>query len=144
MSNLKSRTIFLVDDDAIYLASLEIDFLKYPEFTVKVFATGELCIEQLHTSPDIIVLDYHLDSINSTAKNGMETLDVIKSINPGIPVIILSAQDQINVAVDCMHHKAHDYVVKNETAFMRLEKIIAASFEFQALEKNLKWYVDRM
>ncbi len=144
MNTPKSRTIFLVDDDALYLASLEIDFLQRPEYKIRLFATGELCLAELHTLPDIIVLDYHLDNVDPTARNGMQTLAAIKAVNPGIPVIILSAQDQIQVAVDCMHHKAHDYVVKNETAFIRLDKIITSAFEFQAMEKNLKWYVDRM
>lgn len=144
MTSPKLRTIFLVDDDALYLASLEIDFLQYPEFSIRLFATGELCMEQLHTCPDIVVLDYHLDGMEPNAMNGIQTLNAVKSYNPGIPVIILSAQDKIEVAIDCMHHKAHDYVVKNETAFIRLHKIIATLFEFQAMEKNLKWYIDRM
>lgn len=144
MNNPQTRTIFLVDDDALFLASLEIDFLVHPEYKIRLFATGELCMEQLHTNPDIIVLDYYLDGVEANAMNGMQTLNAIKAQNPGIPVIILSAQDKIEVAVECMHNKAHDYVVKNETAFMRLQKIISYAFEFQAMEKNLKWYVDHM
>ncbi len=65
-----------------------------------------------------------MNSIVKEAMNGLETLDKIKSINAAIPVIILSSQDQIDVAVNCLHHKAVDYVVKNETTFLRLQKII--------------------
>jgi hypothetical protein len=43
-----------------------------------------------------------------------------------------------------MHHKAFDYVVKSETAFMRLQKIITAIFELKKMEKQLNWYMDRM
>jgi hypothetical protein len=43
-----------------------------------------------------------------------------------------------------MHHKAFDYVVKSETAFLRLQKIIAAIFQFKKMEKELSWYMDRM
>jgi len=42
---------------------------------------------------------------------------------------MLSAQDKIDVAINCMHHAAFDYVVKSETAFMRLQKIITTIFE---------------
>ena len=54
--------------------------------------------------------------------NGIETLDKIKTINPDIPVVMLSSQDKIDVAINCMHHRAFDYVVKSETAFLRLTK----------------------
>jgi hypothetical protein len=43
-----------------------------------------------------------------------------------------------------MHHKAFDYVVKSETAFFRLQKIIPAIFKLKKLEKQLKWYMERM
>jgi len=74
----------------------------------------------------------------------MQTLDRIKEINAGIPVIMLSSQDKIEVAVSCMHHKAFDYVVKSETAFVRLQKVISNIFKYQKMEKELNWYMDRM
>ena len=136
--------IFLVDDDALYLKSMEIEFLQQADFIIETYATGELCIENLTRNPDIIVLDYHLDGIDPTAMNGLETLNKIKAINAGIPVIMLSSQDKIEVAIKCMHHKAFDYVVKSETAFIRLQKIITTIFSYQKMEKQLSWYMDRM
>ena len=136
--------IFLVDDDALFLKSLQIDFMERADFSIETFATGELCIDNLSHKPDVIVLDYFLDGIDKTAMNGIETLDKIKSFNPDIPVVILSSQDKIDVAIECMHHKAFDYVVKSETAFMRLQKIITTIFHYQKVEKELSWYMDRM
>ena len=136
--------IFLVDDDALYLKSLEIDFLQHADFTIETFATGEICLDNLSHKPDVIILDYHLDGINENAINGIETLDKIKSFNPDIPVVMLSSQDKIDVAINCMHHKATDYVVKSETAFMRLQKIITSIFSYKKMEKELNWYMDRM
>ena len=136
--------VFLVDDDALFLKSLEIDFLHHSDFSVETFATGESCIKQLFNIPNVIILDYHLDSINKNAMNGIETLDKIKSINPEIPVIMLSSQDKIDVAISCMHHHAFDYVVKSETAFLRLQKNITAFFHYEKIEKELSWYMARM
>jgi DNA-binding NtrC family response regulator len=136
--------IFLVDDDALYLKSLEIEFLEHADFIIETYATGELCIKNLSRNPDIIILDYHLDGIDKTAMNGLETLDKIKESNPDIPVIMLSSQDKIDVAINCMHHRAGDYVVKSETAFMRLQKIITTIFTYKKMEKELSWYMDRM
>jgi DNA-binding NarL/FixJ family response regulator len=98
----------------------------------------------LNQSPDVIILDYYLDGIERDAMNGIETLDKIKAYNPDIPVIILSSQDKIDVAIDCMHHRAYDYVVKSETAFIRLQKIITSIFRYKKMEKELSWYMERM
>jgi DNA-binding NarL/FixJ family response regulator len=136
--------LFLVDDDAMFLKSLEIEFVHHTDFVVETFATGELCLENLSRNPDVIILDYHLNGIDKTAMNGIETLDKIKAINPDIPVVMLSSQDKIDVAISCMHHKAFDYVVKSETAFVRLQKNITAFFHYEKIEKELNWYMARM
>ena len=136
--------IFLVDDDVVFLKSLEIEFLQHGDFHIQTFISGELCIEHLSDHPDVIILDYLLDGTDKGVMNGIETLDKIKSVDPDIPVIILSQQDKIEVAVNCMHHKAHDYVVKSETAFLRLQKIITSVFHLRKMEKELVWYMERM
>lgn len=136
--------LFLVDDDPLYLKSLQIEFLQHADFTIETFATGELCLDHLTKNPDVIILDYHLDGIDKNAINGIETLDKIRAFNPAIPVVMLSSQDKIDVAINCMHHHAFDYVVKSETAFMRLQKIITSIFTFNKMEKELNWYMERM
>ena len=142
--NKEKIKLFLVDDDAVFLKSLEIEFLHHGDFGIETYSTGELCLENLHHNPDVIILDYLLDDIYKNAMNGIETLDKIKIFNPDIPVIMLSAQDKIEVAINCMHHRAYDYVVKSETAFMRLQKIITSIFRYKKMEKELNWYMERM
>lgn len=143
MSSTKTR-LFLVDDDILFLKSLELEFLEKGNYEIITFNTGEACIEALILDPDIIVLDYHLDGIVKGAMNGLETLDKIKQYNKNLTVIMLSSQDKIEIAVNCMHHKAYDYVVKSETAFLRLEKNITQILAQQKTENEVKWYMDRM
>lgn len=144
MKNENKIKLFLVDDDALFLKSLEIEFLDHADFTIETYATGELCMQNLSHNPDVIILDYHLDGIDKNAMNGIDTLDKIKAYNPDIPVVMLSSQDKIEVAISCMHHRAFDYVVKSETAFMRLQKIITTIFRYKKMEKELSWYMNRM
>jgi len=143
MNNEKIK-LFLVDDDAVFLKSLEMDFLDRADFIIETYATGELCIANLSHEPDVIILDFYLDGIDATAMNGIDTLDKIKAYNQDIPVVMLSSQDKIEVAIDCMHHRAFDYVVKSETAFVRLQKIITTIFRYKKMEKELNWYMQRM
>ena len=144
MKNGEKIKLFLVDDDALFLKSLEIEFLQHADFTIETYATGELCVAGLSHTPDVIILDYRLDGIDKNAMDGIETLDKIKSFNPDIPVVMLSSQDKIDVAINCMHHRAFDYVVKSETAFLRLQKIITTIFRYKKMEKELSWYMERM
>jgi DNA-binding NtrC family response regulator len=143
MKNKKIK-LFLVDDDAVFLKSLEIDFLQHGGFIIETYISGELCLQNLSHNPDVIILDYMLDGIDKSAMNGIEVLKKIKAYDPDIPVVILSQQDKIEVAVNCMHHKAYDYVVRSETAFFRLQSIIPAIFRFRKMKNELNWYMERM
>lgn len=144
VSNEQKIKLFLVDDDAVFLKLLEIQFLVLANFEVHTFSSGEQCLSNINQKPDVVILDYHLDGIDKNAINGLETLDCIKKFDDNIPVIMLSSQDKIDVAVQCMHHKAFDYVVKSETAFLRLQKIICSIFKYQKMKKELNWYMNRM
>jgi len=144
MKNGELIKIFLVDDDAVFLKSLKIEFLENANFIIDTFISGEACMANIASQPDIVILDYHLDGIDKNAMNGIQTLDKIKAFNPEIQVIMLSSQDKIDVAVNCMHHDAFDYVVKSETAFVRLQKIIITISRYQKMEKELGWYMERM
>ena len=144
MKSTEKIKLFLVDDDTVFLKLLEIEFNNQGDFDIQTFPTGEQCLENIYLNPDIVILDYHLDGIQKNAMNGIETLDKIKAFNPSIPVIMLSSQDKIEVAINCMHHAAADYVVKSETAFIRLQKIITFTLSYQKLDRTLHWYMDRV
>jgi two-component system, OmpR family, response regulator len=144
MTKKKKSLIFLVDDDALFLKTLEVNFASESDYSIRTFSTGELCLENISQDPDIIILDYYLNGIDIDAINGIEILDKIKSVNPLIPVIMLSSQDKIDVAVNCMKHNAFDYIVKSETAFIRLQKIIGHILQTQKTEQALSWYMERM
>jgi two-component system, OmpR family, response regulator len=144
MNKEKTILIFLVDDDTLFLKSLESEFSQNTESNIMTFPTGELCIENMSLNPDVIVLDYYLNSVDKNAIDGLETLDRIKEINPNIPVIMLSSQDKIDVAVNCMKHQSFDYIVKSETAFIRLQKAITTVFHYQKIEIALSWYMEKM
>ena len=132
--------LFLVDDDAVFLKLSEMELLQHADFDIETYATGELCVKNLGHNPDVIVLDYALNGIDKNAMNGIVTLDKIKRYDSDIPVVMLSCQDDIEVAVNCMHHRAYDYVVKSDTAFTRLQNILTTIFSYRKMGKDLNWY----
>lgn len=124
MNKQHKTKLFLVDDDAVFLKLLATDLREHTDFDVETYATGEACIQHLSNNPDVIILDYHLDGIDKNTMNGIETLDKIKASHPDIPVVMLSSQDEIEVALNCMNHKAFDYVIKSGTTSLRLKNTI--------------------
>jgi two-component system, OmpR family, response regulator len=140
-NNHNKIKVFLVDDDAVYLKLSQIDLLDQGDFDVETYATGELCLKNLSRNPDLIVLDYDLNGIDKNAMNGIQTLDKIKRFNSDINVVMMSSQSEIDVAVNCMQHRAFDYIVKDKTAYMRLKNVINRIYNYKSIDKQLNWYL---
>jgi CheY-like chemotaxis protein len=123
----KGIRVFLVDDDLMYLTAMEHFLLQYiPSLNITTFQTGESSLREMeHNAPDIVILDYFLDSEVSFAKNGIDILKKIKSIYPHTKVVMLSRQNDIKVALYCIRYGASDYVSKGESnAFMKIKNIL--------------------
>jgi DNA-binding NtrC family response regulator len=89
----------------------------------------------MNQNPQIVVLDFHLNSHLPDAQNGVEVLKRIKEVSPASQVIMLSGQDKLEVAVESMKYGAYDYVVKGETAFSRMENVINNILELSNIKE---------
>src|SRR6201986_3071586 len=59
----KKVTVFLVDDDPLYLKALELSLTSYIDsLIIFSFRTGEACLHQMKQKPAIVILDYYLNS----------------------------------------------------------------------------------
>lgn len=101
--------IFIVEDNIFYANVLKIRLEKYTDQEIQIFETGLQCINNLHHQPDIIFLDYFLPQMK-----GIDLIKHIKSTYPTIQVIMLSAQERIEIAVEALKYGALDYIVKNQ------------------------------
>ncbi len=111
--------IFIVEDDLAFAKTMQYHLSLNPDNEVEVFLKGKDCIANLHKNPDIITLDYSLQG-----ETGKDILEKIKKYNKDIPVIMVSGQQEINVAVDLLKLGAYDYVVKDFDTRDRLWNII--------------------
>jgi DNA-binding NtrC family response regulator len=125
MTNEQNKTtIFLVDDEPIQNEMLKDYLAERFSYEIKTFESGESALREMNQNPQIVVLDFHLNSHLPDAQNGVEVLKRIKEVSPASQVIMLSGQDKLEVAVESMKYGAYDYVVKGETAFSRMENVI--------------------
>jgi len=116
MSSNESIKIFIVEDDPVYLKFLNYVIGLNPDHEIKTFSNGNDAINALHEKPSIITLDYSLPD-----KSGEEILKEIKEFDANIPVIIVSGQEEIGIAVQLLKLGAYDYIIKDEETKERLE-----------------------
>lgn len=117
MTDNKIYSVFLVDDDDVFLDMLNQTFSEIPNIKTHLFQSGEQCLENLHLNPDVIVLDYFFDKAGEDALNGMETLKQIIREKNDAKVIMLTAQEEGNKVYEFIHNGARDYVIKDLDAF---------------------------
>jgi len=117
------KKIFVVDDDEMMAMALEDYLTRNTLHEIHLFTTGEECIRNLRLQPDVIVLDYNLNSVQKEAANGMKILEAIKKLNKQIPVILFSSQDAYSVALQSINKGATQYVIKDENAFEKIAAI---------------------
>jgi two-component system OmpR family response regulator len=126
MSIGKIKKIFIVDDDEMLTTALEDYLTRRTPHKITKFGTGEACLSKLYEEPDIIILDYFLNTVSKNAANGMEILQVIKKDYPRIHVLMLSSQERYVVAIQSIQKGAEQYVIKDENAFEKINDIVDA------------------
>ncbi|MBC8047122.1 MAG: response regulator [Fimbriimonadaceae bacterium] len=124
MNSRKAKIIFIVDDDQMLTEALTDVLTREVPHKVTAFHTGEECLKQLHKNPDIIILDYYLNTVEKDAANGMEILQIIKKRFPRIHVIMLSNQERYGVALQTIQKGAEQYVIKDKEAYKKIAQMI--------------------
>jgi two-component system OmpR family response regulator len=138
----KIPSVFLVDDDKMFLSSLKHELTeKFKGIRFETFINGEDCLKHIDQSPDLVVLDYYLTKGSPEGMNGIEVLKEIKSFHPDTEVIILSAQDKLEVAANAIKHGAFEYVTKSESAFVRLYNTIKKALNNMEASRLSRKYV---
>lgn len=118
------KKIFIVDDDTMLTEALSDYLTRKTAHQISCFATGEECLKQLHENPDIIILDYYLDTVQKDAANGMEVLKTIRKHHHNIRVIMLSSQERFGIAAQTIQKGAEQYVIKDGDAFENISKMV--------------------
>jgi two-component system response regulator AtoC len=125
--------ILVIDDEPTLRESLEV-VLSASGYDVVTAKTGEEGLDCFRReSPDLILLDHWLPGIN-----GDEVLKRLKEAEPDLPVIIMTAQGTIELAVNSMKLGAFDFLVK-PFELDQMEALITKGLERIRLKKEVEW-----
>ena len=120
---MKTGTILIVDDNKSVLASLEL--LLENEFSNVCTATNPNQITALLTSSsiDIVILDMNFSAGINNGNEGLYWLKHIHEIRPSLPVVMLTAYGDVELAVKALKNGATDFLLKPWDNKVLIEKI---------------------
>jgi DNA-binding NtrC family response regulator len=132
--------IFLVEDDPWIGELYKHHLTLNPDYQISLFKSGKECLNNLFLKPDIICVDFGLPDMD-----GETLLKRIREANKNIPVIVISAQEDISVAVNCLKSGAKDYIIKDDrakdmlwNAIIKIRENIELKQEVEILKEQLE------
>lgn len=111
---MKSKLVFVVDDDRLIQNLLEYTISSKEGYDVTVFPSSEDCIQNLEKKPDIIILDHYFNSKDKPLMTGLEALVEIRKVEKSVPIIILSNQNNEQVIQEYMSKGATSFIPKKD------------------------------
>ena len=125
MNNKNNFNVCIVEDNILYANTLH-GFLRtrFPYMKIKIFHTGETFLKELSQNPDIVIMDYFLNSKHEEAHNGLEIIKHIKAQKPETHIIVLSVQEKYSVMVESIGLYNCSYVQKDPEAFNKVAELI--------------------
>lgn len=130
---MSNYCIFIVEDDPWYGEILAYHLSLNPDYTTSLFTSGKDCLANLYKKPDLISIDFSLPDIN-----GIELYKKIKAAYADIPVIVISAQEDVSTAVELLKMGVTDYLVKDESTKDLLWNAVKRIRENQSLKKEVE------
>lgn len=131
--------IFIVEDDKWYGELLKYHLSLNDEFEVTLFDRGEQCLKNFYQQPDVICMDFGLPDMT-----GDILLEKIRKADKHTPIIVISGQEDISIAVKLLKNGANDYIVKDSNAkellwnsIMRLRETVSLKREVEDLKVQL-------
>ncbi|UAN58604.1 sigma 54-interacting transcriptional regulator [Serratia sp. JSRIV004] len=122
--------ILLVEDDLSHCTILEA-LINGWGYRVSVAHNGRQALEQVRAQP----FDLILSDVRMAEMDGIAALKAIKSYNPAIPILIMTAYSNVESAVEAIKAGAYDYLTK-PLDFDMLQLTLARALEHTSLKSE--------
>ena len=138
--NSSDLKIFMAEDNEFFAIMIAAAIKDQYGFNIDVFHTGEDMLKRMHESPDIILLDFQLNSENENCMNGDEVLKNIKRINPDTKVVMISSQKDLEMAIELLKFGACNYICKDLHSVKNIGITLQNLQELINLKTEVKFY----
>ena len=143
MKEKEQISIFIVEDveeSALLLKSEIESTFGNTDIKVETFKDGEEEFKKAFKDkkPQIVILDYNLNSNNSKAANGIEVLKWIKKENESTNVIMLTVEENLPIkpGLHSIKNGASDYIVKTGDVNRAISFSLASLFRLLEAENE--------
>jgi FixJ family two-component response regulator len=108
----KNKMVFIVDDDVFYSEILKQELSKLKDVEIETFVSAEDCLLNLNRKPNLIILDFYLDSDNPANMTGHEAIGKIFSSQKDVKVLFVSGTHNETLLEEYKKYRAVDFVLK--------------------------------
>ncbi len=132
---MRNSTILVIDDEADYLELMKglLQQEGYPQIITEQFPLNVMPLLEQHQI-DLILLDVYMPKMN-----GLELLEKITQIYPQIPIIMITAVDELEIALKAIKLGAYEYITKPPDTD-RLFLTIKRALDQRLLELELSFH----
>jgi len=135
--------LLIVDDNIQLLSSWQ--RALHREFEIITASTSSEAKQKINLNPDIVLLDIRLNDEDPTNREGITLLKQFLEQHPDLPIVMISAYGDVDLAVECMKLGAADFVEKKaplEEIKQRLWKALERS-QISRKAQQLEEYIQR-
>ncbi|MBI1343595.1 MAG: response regulator [Terrimonas sp.] len=130
---MQAYNIFIVEDDPWYGEILEYHLSLNPDYHITRYTSGKECLDNLYKKPDLVSIDFSLPDMT-----GDQLFQKIRATNDQLPVIVISGQEEVSVAVDLLKNGVTDYIIKDDNTKDLLWNAIIKIRERGTLKKQVE------
>lgn len=103
-----NATIYIIEDDRDCIELLK-EVFSDQDYRLRCFSSGRRALEAMKSEglPDLVLTDLMMPGLD-----GMTLLKEVRTMNPSLPVILMTAHGSIETAVEALKLGAGDYITK--------------------------------
>lgn len=133
----KKVQIFMVEDNELFAQTTAKALELKIDCKPRIFKSGEDFLKELWRKPDLIILDLNL-SVDQGIFDGKQVLEIVNSVQPLIPVIILTSSTKLRTSLELVKGGAIDYITKNDNYFSNLLESIRTILKLKTINLDSK------
>ena len=127
--------LLICDDDPEFLSSLERALAQ--EFGCLLTTTAEALRGELAKQVSLVLLDIRLREDDANNRDGLKLLAEIQELRPELPVVMMTAYGEIELAVEAMRLGAVDFIDKNRASITEIRKALLKALEQSQLRRKV-------